>query len=821
MAEAHVSQTAFWTPRPQRKGDAGVFARMDHLGGLSGRAFLARYADGALLLDKRVPNPDETQLRHFRQVLGSPAVPDRAEIVRQLTRWLPALPEKSRVRCADALDALLKEQRLLGPSPAMLANLYVKLMCWLYYQTGALLQKLEGSIVPRVLFLGVPGGHEMLFLRLLNRLGADVLLLLPDPAIQSDLLPLLEMPEGAFPADFSVRDLIRPLRDKAAPPLNRAQVPGASPGKASAKEAFRTGAPAKSVPSFPAPGTPAVRSASPKAASAKGGSPSVPPKDVPGALQARPVFSRRTPETYFEPPLRRPCTNAWLKKAEPQQVLEPLPDRGSDPSLYYNAFLRVEGAEDKTTYQSCLMAFAAALQRTGRRFSVVNGSFGTPDPDEIRKIRRHPYRTVDELIIDQAMNLPLGLPGELERELQAAFVHILREASREETSLPRLTSAAVLLHCKLRPVLKDLFPVWKETDLPCLIHMGACRDPNDALLLRLLACLPVDVVIFAPNLDLPCLLRDPLLLDIRYAKSLPDMAFPLGDGPLQVRTVASHAEEELNGMLYNGAGLYRPRQFAKADTVILQSTADEIRLLWEQELRFRTGFSSENGHVTLPVFFAKLSGVPDRLESYWQEIKSLSSAEQTFFIRSLPCLAPGEGASMMALAKKALRGGKLDRSALRGDRAYPYAFLREEVQEHLLDKLQLLLERRLIRGIGVNGAEYKATAVALSLRKEILRALQGFDFTKKNPKMLVYAPGDAAPSPEDAILLTLMNLCGFDVVLFVPTGYQTVERYLDGISPVEHQLGAYRYDLALPDLDAVGSPGGVLSLLGNLFKRGK
>ena len=50
-----------------------------------------------------------------------------------------------------------------------------------------------------------------------------------------------------------------------------------------------------------------------------------------------------------------------------------------------------------------------------------------------------------------------------------------------------------------------------------------------------------------------------------------------------------------------------------------------------------------------------------------------------------------------------------------------------------------------------------------------------------------------------AILLTFLNLAGFDVVFFVPTGYRAVERHFARANFEEHQIGDYIYDLPIPD----------------------
>ena len=131
--------------------------------------------------------------------------------------------------------------------------------------------------------------------------------------------------------------------------------------------------------------------------------------------------------------------------------------------------------------------------------------------------------------------------------------------------------------------------------------------------------------------------------------------------------------------------------------------------------------------------------------------------------------------------------------------------MREEIQEYMLDKLQYLIEQNSIKGVFENGTEYTIVAVALHLQKEWLRKIQNFDFTKKNPKVVYVHTEEKKVTLEDAILLAYLNVLGFDIVLFVPTGYQTIEPYFRGKVIEEHQLGEYMYDLQLPDWNRTSS----------------
>ena len=349
--------------------------------------------------------------------------------------------------------------------------------------------------------------------------------------------------------------------------------------------------------------------------------------------------------------------------------------------------------------------------------------------------------------------------------------------------------------------------------------MGGCKNQHDALYIQFLAQLPVDVLILACDLNRPCTVISDQLLELTGKESLPVPKFPRDAGTLQMRTMASNAEQDLSSILYSDSGIYRNRQFSHADAITLQTTYDEIFILWNQELKYRSNFSTVNQVVNMPVIYAKVSGVEGRkVEAYWQKIKLLLG-EQTQLIKTFPFAGSCVGNPFQSLAVKALRNGKLKRDEIKAYRQYPFALLREELQEHIFDKIQLMLDRKLIKGTYVNGTEYTVVATILNLKKELVRMLQSFDFTKKNPKIVAVCTGEQVCSLEDAILLTFLNLIGFDIVLFAPTGYQIIEQHLNDNYPVEHQIGEYMYDLQVPDFNTL-PPLKSRSWLENILKRG-
>ena len=60
---------------------------------------------------------------------------------------------------------------------------------------------------------------------------------------------------------------------------------------------------------------------------------------------------------------------------------------------------------------------------------------------------------------------------------------------------------------------------------------------------------------------------------------------------------------------------------------------------------------------------------------------------------------------MKAYAAEFYKNGKLQKNKIKNHPKYPYEILREDMQEFMLDKLQSLIEQKLIKGIGENGTE--------------------------------------------------------------------------------------------------------------------
>lgn len=523
---------------------------------------------------------------------------------------------------------------------------------------------------------------------------------------------------------------------------------------------------------------------------------------------------------YGAPAGIAPCTNAWMKTPDVEEILTAVRARGDDPKLFYNAFVVQYGVEDKLLFPSDMVAFYQQLKREGRKVCLENGRLPPPTPEEIAAVRRRNHQTAEQLAADLAANLQYPNNQQLQTLMRQAFLDVVLEEDKAVGgNLNRLLNKAVYLVAWMKRYQKDLFQNWQAPEVGVFLLFGACSGDNEALFLRLLAKLPVDVLVLLPDLNAPCVLKDPTLLDLHKEHSLPMTDFPVEPSQMRVRTAAYQAEREMDSILYQNTGLYRAKQHQKAEAVTLQTMYEEIGLLWDQELKYRPGFAAEGDMVTVPVLLEKICGIKDGpILPYWLEIKKLVTPETTL-VTKLPWQTGLEANPMKPYATQFLRQGRLQREKIKQHKDYPYGILRPEIQDYLLDKLQVLLDEKLIAGTYQNGTEYTIVSTILGLPKDLLRRIQNFDFTKKNPKLIIISTTEETLSLEDSILVAFLNLVGFDILFFVPTGYQSIEKYFQKPFANEHQLGPYRYDLQVPDFRTLheGGKSSIRKLFGRSF----
>ena len=496
------------------------------------------------------------------------------------------------------------------------------------------------------------------------------------------------------------------------------------------------------------------------------------------------------------------CTNAWLEEGGIFEFKKAPSQRGNDPNLFYNGFCRFVGVETPQDYQQELYRFHQELKGEGRPHLIFDDRIPAPTPQETAGITRKNYGRMEDLILDLSGQIQAN-DIQLRRLMVKSFVDVmLEESSKKGMMISPLASLAVYLLCWLKRYQRELFGAWRMPQVSMVICLGGAKDEKEALFLRFLARLPVDVLILLPDTSKSCYVEDALLYEKHYDKTIQLEHYPKESSDLVISTTAYQAERELDTLMYQDTGMYRNQQYAKANSITLRTMYEEIAILWNEEARFRPNFGVIGNEVNIPVVFAKVSGVKDGdQKKYWQDVEKLMAVD-LFIVTRTPLINPLIPNPVKDQVPSMFVGSTLSREKVKNSPAYQksYGFLREEMQEHILDKMELMLKLNLIRPTPENNVNVNIVATILTLPMELIRKIQKFDFTKVPPKFLYVQVGERVISQEDAIVAAFLNLIGFDVVFLVPTGYQSVEKYYQKAMMEEHQLGEYIYDMKVPNL---------------------
>ena len=753
----------YFLPLNQRNGNKVFFYRFT-ANNKAVSDFLRKYFDFArkngVVIDGRIPNADQSNLNYYYEMLGDEFSTDRQFIMQKLKKWLPRMNQVQLEAVGGSLADTLNYLKSQGKNENMLKNAYIKFMCWLYYRFERITSRLGDREVPKIIYCGTMTHYELLLISMLSGAGCDVVFV--EPSGDADYLR------------FDPRSEL--------------------------SELYRTD-----------DGTP------------------FPPDFNLKKIQEEALAEEKMQKILGTPPQYKVNANSWTDVKGLETVLSEISERGGDDRNINTVFCRINGVEDKTGYVNELISFRSAMKSRKRSIVAVNDGIDPPTADEVSKVSRGNYTSPENAVSDLAKNISFGQNPLLGGLMKYEFIKLMLDESKE-LNLNRLSSMGVYVICCIKRWASKLFNDWNQKNIPCFVLFGVCRNENEALFMKYLSKLPLDVLILNTVVSRKCALSDPSLKEVNYSFSLEGAVFPDENVIVRAGTVAYHAERELDTLMYQDSGIYRNYQYSKATSIVLETMFEEIEILWDQELKFRPNFSTDDNEVKMPVIFSKISGVKDgakdkKAKAYWSYIKSLMTPETIVWdsMQRRPLNTRSVNYSnqnpVKQYASMFFKNGVLQRSTIKQHSCYKYKVLRPELQDHILDKLQLLIDSKIIKGTFENGTEYSIISAVLNMSDDIVRKLQNFDFTKKNPKLIYINTTDKEITFDDAVVLEFLSLAGFDVLFFVPTGYNNIEVYYAYPIISEHQAGEYIYDLRVPDFSHI-SANAHRSWRDRLFRRG-
>ena len=462
----------------------------------------------------------------------------------------------------------------------------------------------------------------------------------------------------------------------------------------------------------------------------------------------------------------------------------------------------VRGVGDINKYKLSVNKFYMAL-KSKREVFVIDAGFGNPTYEESQSFSANGFSqmTIDTLLNRYEALRDTPFPEQVKNAADRALVGNARKSNAE--------TVFKIWFLRICDVFNDA-----GKGFPAIIIWGAISGR----VLDFISCLeylPVDIVQFSPA-GQPDFSLSVKSMDAGSA-NCGKLDFPYEAKKLSGhQTVAFRAEQEIREVLSGDDTLYYQRnQFSEMNPIILKTTFEEIDILWREPAKFRPSFSTVGGVVTIPSIFAKVSGVSDSLDDYILGIRAKITPE-TLLISKFPYLSPEINRSAADFMKRVYVGKEIDAEKVKSCEFYNYRLFSQETQNIIIKGIRdfvnndWYVKKR-------SSFVYDVLEILFRLPNDVVQLIHSFSFTESIPKVVVFNATDKPCGAADCIMILFLKSLGFDVIMYVPTGYQAVEEYIRENLFQKINIGKYRYDLA--DVDITDKLAGKKGIIKNLFRR--
>ncbi len=474
------------------------------------------------------------------------------------------------------------------------------------------------------------------------------------------------------------------------------------------------------------------------------------------------------------------------------------------------------GYEDETIYTNMLVKFKESFAGLKKQLIFIEKTLDNPNAEEVRALGTVPRTSTADMI--DALAMLIDLKGDKTRTAlaQKALRELLGELNTGNQTVV-FNYGNKFITWLYRCTQARKYSVLYE-DIPVVLYYGDISQ-SEVYFLNFMTQCGFDVVYISPNKINLKTVVDKNLNGLMQIFELPQTkesgTYPTKAIKTKVATVAYNAERDLDTMLYGGdTGIYRSFQFPNSQSVTLKTTFEEISILWKQEARFRTGFTTSGNLVSVPNIFAKISGVEDgNMNAYWDDVRDKLTPETILIVKKPN---PSENAcSDLSAYRQFYRNGEIDTEKLKASTLNKYSYLPDRIQDMLFYKLQETVSSNFIK---LQGDELMCSVLhfGMNLGKDFLQLVQRFDFTKTIPKLIYIDAVEDTFTLSECIQTVMCNLIGFDVLIYTPTGYKNIETFVSVDAFEEHIMNQFVYQTEVPKFKIPSAKKGG-GLFGRLF----
>lgn len=433
------------------------------------------------------------------------------------------------------------------------------------------------------------------------------------------------------------------------------------------------------------------------------------------------------------------CRNVWMKEPDPLQEIQRRPEGLN------TIFCEIKGT-------NCIANYAEDLFKLRRSLSdciVISGKIPNPTVDEGKQ------------------------------EVTGIAKPVLQRFLREKRITGNDAKVLKALCCRY-------FSQVSKAKVGTLLYYGSITEKKEIQLLDFAKELPMDVIILNHAKEESYDFKgDFMVIEEEFAS-------PLAQFPDEVlATGAASVEKTLDQVLYGDENFSRPNQYSDVESIILNVTKEDVTGLWGEEIKMRTGYGIENGKVIVPTLYAQITGLGNSSKrSYIDFVSDLTQNSMCFVTEALeisPIKLKGDS-SLKTMSDKHFNK-KFAEKVLS---MTPLSILSQEKQNLLIEKANEMIKKYKFNSIWdvLNFA-----GILFAIPEALAQLIHVWDLTKVNPKIVMVLTGTRKLEPKEEVMLQYLHAIGFDVLLFVPTGYGLVTEDLlrSGLQKID--LGNYNFSI--------------------------
>lgn len=285
-----------------------------------------------------------------------------------------------------------------------------------------------------------------------------------------------------------------------------------------------------------------------------------------------------------------------------------------------------------------------------------------------------------------------------------------------------------------------------------------------------------------------------------------------------IQTVAKKAKEEFTDNIYkNNNYVFKPWQFKNGTTVpiYIDAVVEDIKTYWEQDARFREGFEVKGNEVYIPNFFTKINGIPFDKLFYKDLVNSTKNSQLTVFKENTELIVENFSKEDMFSLMFVMTYDKVDFEKIRQHKLYQLSRVNIDVQRFIINKYNEFAEKfkKSVQQIDL----IKLLACIITCDMDFIKIIENFDFPFRVPKVVIYLKDRESFDLLNSLFIHYLNLIGMDIVIYSPTGTESIENNLFGNYINIITMDEMDYDLSYDYLNSLKKVEKKKNLLEKIF----